>query len=308
MAQVNCSTRINKLDSFFLWVASLSGIGFSIFIAYLRLPILTYAPVFILIAIGVGIGYLNGAVFRDSFTNRLRGWNYVIMGLAIYIPFAFLNSIGLGFANPTDYSFWSTLASMLVALIPVSIYLLSIKKITPKVYQSFNLPYDIVTKRILNRTTVASVLVGFTLFIVGSARHFISDSLSLVIFVLIILFLSWPIITEEIRVKKLLPLENFQDCINLVKLENNRFYKIFQVLLFIFMIFLIVSGQLPNGDLKVVISIISLIGFSVSIFGLLFGLLYSDRGDMVRIKDTLERHLTESQLQELNKNVNLANI
>ena len=88
MAENSNLTRINKLDSFFLWVASFSGVGFSIFIAYLKLPVLPYVPIFILIAISLGIGYLNGAVFCDSFTNRMRGWNYFLIGLAIYIPLA----------------------------------------------------------------------------------------------------------------------------------------------------------------------------------------------------------------------------
>jgi hypothetical protein len=307
VTEVDYRTRINKLDSFFLWVSSLSGIGFSIFISYFKLPILTYAPVFVLIAIGVGVGYLNGAVFKDSFTNRMRGWNYVLMGLAIYVPFACLSSMDSVSVNNPDYSYLFTIASMFTGLVPVVIYLISVKKLTPKVYQSFQLPYSIVTERILNRTTIASVLVGFTLFLFGSISGFMSNWLTLVFFAVLVLFLLWPVITQEKRVKKLLPLENFQDCVRLEKLEKKTFFNIFQVALMVFALLLLIWGQLPNGDIKVIVALVSVVGFIVSILGLLFGLLYSDRGDMVRIKDTLERNLSESEVQELNNNVNLAN-
>jgi hypothetical protein len=307
MTETDYRNRINKLDSFFLWIASLSGVGFSIFISYLHLPILFYAPVFVLIAIGVGIGYLDGAVFNDSFTNRMRGWNYVLMGLAIYVPFACLNYSGLIFVNNPDTSFIQTGFLMIAGLMPVGLYLLSVRITTPKIYRSFGLKYGIVTSRILNRTTMASILVGFTLFLFSSAMSSMTDIVGLIFFGIIVLLFVWPVPTQEKRIRKLLPLEQFQDCIQLEQLEKKRVFSTSQAVLFTFTALLLISSQLPNGDLKSIMILASLLGFIASVVGVLVSLLYSDRGDMVRIKDTFERELDESEIETLNRNVNLAN-
>jgi hypothetical protein len=196
--------RINKLDSFFLWVASLSGVGFSIFIAYLKLPVLPYAPIFVIIALSLGIGYLNGAVFNDSFTNRMRGWNYFLTGLAIYVPLVSIKFSEPYFvANNISYSNFEPVLSATAGIIFVVLYLIFTIKVTPLIYRNLGRQYGVVTKRILNRSTVASVILGFSLFILVLAIGLLSNWVTLTIFVVIFFLFISPLVTEERRIKKI---------------------------------------------------------------------------------------------------------
>jgi|WetSurMetagenome_2_1015567.scaffolds.fasta_scaffold94645_1 hypothetical protein len=308
MTETGYSTRINKFDSFFLWVASLSGVGFSIFITYLKLPLLTYFPIFLLIAIGLGIGYLNGAIFCDSFTNRIRGWSYVLIGLAIYVPLATIkfSEAYLSQKYP-EYVNLEPILSTVAGIVFVVIYLICMIKVTPKIYESFGLRYGVVTKKILNRTTLASVISGFTLFIFVSAISLSSNLFTFGVFILLILFLAAPIFTQERRVKKLSLLERFQDCVNVETLEKKFLLNLFLILSAVLTLSLLIISQLSHSDFQVMGILILSISFIASILGLYFGLLYSDRGDLVKIKETLEAPLTENEIQELNRIVNLVN-
>ena len=283
MSTPDYQTRINKLDSFFLWVASLSGLGFTIFISFLRVPVIPYLPIFVIIAVGLLIGYLNGAVFCDSFTNRMRGWNFVLVGLAT-------------FENPL---------SVIAELSFLVIYLIGMVKITSKVYSSFGLDYGVVTKRILNRTTISSVLLGIALFVFVSGLQF--DLITFILFMIVTVFLLSPITVQEKRIRKLSPLEKYQDCIHVEPLENKSVFNFFMAVMLALSLLLLVVNQLPRSNFQLYVILILAIGFIVSVFGLLFGILYSDKGDMVRIKDTLPRTLTEPETGELNTIVTSAN-
>ena len=308
MTEIGYSTRINKLDSFFLWVASLSGVGFSIFISFLRVPVLTYFPIFILIAIGVAIGYLNGAVFNDSFANRMRGWSYLLIGLAIYVPLAslkfsetYLTQKFLGYTN------LEPIFSVIFVMAFVVAYLICVIKVTPRIYESFGLRYGVVTKRILYRTAIASVILGFTLFILVSAINLSYNLLTFAIFLILMLLFASPIAMQERRVKKLLPLEKFQDCINIEILEKKIYYYFFIVLFLALSLLLLIVSKLPQSEFQGIVILILVILYFVSIFGVYFGLIFSDRGDKVKIKETYERTLTETEIGEFNRVVNFIN-
>ena len=298
--------RINKLDSFFLWVASLSGLGFTIFISFLRVPVDPYLPIFVIIAVGLFIGYLNGAVFCDSFTNRMRGWNFVLVGLAIYAPLAAIKfSEGYLTSRFPNYATFETPLSVIAELSFIIIYLIGMIKITPKVYISFGLDYGVVTKRILNRTTISSVLLGISLFIFVSGLQF--NLITFILFMIVTVFLLSPITIQEKRIKKLSPLEKYQDCIHVEPLENKSVFNFFMGVMVALSVLLLVVNQLPRNNFQLYVIQILALSIIVSVFGLLFGILYSDKGDMVRIKDTLPRTLTEPETEELNTIVTSAN-
>jgi hypothetical protein len=308
MTTPDYQTRINKLDSFFLWIASLSGVGFSIFISFLQVPVLTYFPIFVLIAIGVAIGYLNGAVFQDSFANRMRGWSYLLIGLAIYVPFAGLkfSEIYLTQKFP-GYTNWEPVFSTISGMVFVVAYFICVIKVTPRMYDSFGLGYGVVTKRILNRTAIASVILGFTLYIFVSAINFSSDLLTFAIFLILMLSFATPITVQERRVKKLLPLEKFQDCISIEILEKKIYYYTFIGLFFALSLLLLIVSKLPQSEFQGIVVLILLIFYITSILGVFFSLIFSDRGDMVRIKEKFERKLTATENDELNRVVNFVN-
>lgn len=308
MTTTDYQTRINKLDSFFLWVASLSGIGFSIFISFLHVPALTYFPIFVLIATAVAIGYLNGGVFHDSFANRMRGWSYLLIGLAIYVPFASLK-FSETYLNQkfSGYSNWEPVLSAISAMVVVVAYFICVIKVTPRIYESFGLLYGAVTKKILYRTAIASVILGFTLFIFVSAINLSSNMLTFAIFLVIMLLFASPIVMQERRVKKLLPLEKFQDCLNIEALEKKLYYYFFIALFFVLSLLLLLVSKLPQSEFQGIVILILIIFYFASVFGVYFSLVFSDRGDRVRKKETFERTLTETEIEELNRVVNFFN-
>ena len=160
IAHNDYSARINKLDAFFLWVASLSGIGFSIFIGYFRLPWIPYLPVFIIIFLAIYIGYIKGAILSDSFTERIRGWTYLIACISIYLPLTALSFNSALLAQGLPYSFSQNGATyigmLLSSIITISYFFISKKFTNPYLYRSFNRQYDNVTRRILSRTFLSS--------------------------------------------------------------------------------------------------------------------------------------------------------
>jgi hypothetical protein len=50
-----------------------------------------------------------------------------------------------------------------------------------------------------------------------------------------------------------------------------------------------------------------LLAFFADIFGMYFGIVLSDKGDMVLKKESIENQLTEQQMDELNKLINQIN-
>ncbi len=301
-------TRINKFDSFFLWVASFSGVGFSIFIAYLKLPVLPYIPIFILIAISLGIGYLNGAVFSDSFTNRIRGWNYFLTGSAIYIPLASIKfSETYMTAHYPGYSNFEPTLSATVGIIFVILYLIFTQKITPAVYASLGNQFGSVTKKILNRSTLASVILAFSLFMLIFTVELSTNLLTLAIFIIFILMFIAPIVTQEKRIKKLMPLEKYQDCVNIETLQKNFYFNVSSVLVAVLTLSLFIVSQLPHSNFQVLTLLAIVIVFIGSIIGLYLSLIHSDRGDLVTIKEAYERQLTQAEIEEMNRIVNSVN-
>jgi hypothetical protein len=206
-----------------------------------------------------------------------------------------------------SYSSFEPSLSALVGIIFVVLYLIFTARITPKVYENFGYQFGDVTKKILNRSTLASVILGFFLFILVSAIELSTNLLTLIIFIIFFLMFIYPIVTQERRIKKLMPLEKYQDCVNIETLQKNFYLNISLVFGAVFMLSLLIITLLPHSSFQVVILLVLLIGFVCSIIGVYLALIHSDRGDLVRIKETYERLLTETEIEELNRIVNLVN-
>ncbi len=226
--------RMDKLDSLFLMVASFTGAGFTVFVAYLHVPLVSYLPVFVLIAYSLAIGYVHGAIFNSSLTERIRGWTYFLFGLSIYIPTSVLK-----FGEPyfqSNYPGYSTIAPYLqtalgVAL-PLAFFVVNYRWALPKLYQTFKVARGEVTKRILEKTYVNALCFGFALFILFFALNnpttdYSSTLLNIAMFTLFLL----PIVSEEAKTRSLLKLEKYQQCVRITRVGYKRRLKIAMSLL-----------------------------------------------------------------------------
>jgi len=212
MLSPDIERRINRLDSLFLWVCSLSALGFSVFVGYLQIPVAPYIPVFILVACSVSFGYISGAVFSDSFTERIRGWNYLLMGLAIYVPFA---AIEFGKSQiemilpdiPRASMYFQLLFGSAVPLC----YILSSRKMLPKLYASFRMPKGKVTNAILRSSFLGGLYLACILYLSALALQHPESALSIkALYVLFIALFLIPLTKEELRIMWLLRLEGNQ--------------------------------------------------------------------------------------------------
>jgi hypothetical protein len=297
--------RLNKLDSFFLWVASLSGVGFSIFIAYLRVTFTPYIPIFVLIACAVCIGYLKGAVFSDKLTERIRGWNYLLLGLFTYMAFIFFTFSRSYIESqlPNSVLYFQTFTIIAVVVIYV---IISRKMALPRIYDNFDEPYGKVTRRIMNRTMIPSFLLGAVLYIFALILSQTTFDVVLVVYSLFALLLIVPIITEEKRIGKLLPLEKYHKYVEIGKIEKNKPKNFFLVLIGATEITLLVLLQLPFESIKEFL-LPTIILFGISFIGYLAGLFYADRGDIVEEGDIAAIELQPQELAKLRELIGKAN-
>lgn len=301
--------RINKLDSFLLWIASLSGVGFSILIGIFKLPWIPYLPIFILIGYAIYVGYLQGAVFSESFSNRIRGWNYLLSGLAIYVPLVSIkfNEKFLQSTFGIDPAFVPSLTTYVALAITVIYIIVTKTKLNAIVYKSFNQPYGNVTKNVFNRTYMASFILAFTLYVFAIALSQASFDIYLGLYFAFLLLLIVPMALEERKIKKLLLVEKLQAFVQVERVQKNLALNIFIIIFGIVIASLLVTQEFPAGHFQPQITIVLLIIFAASILGLYFALIYSDRGDMVIIKDTFEVQPTEQEMEELENIVPIVN-
>lgn len=290
--------RLNKLDSFLLWVASLSGVGFSVFIAYFELAWAPYAPIFFLIFYALAIGYLKGAVFFDSFTERIRGWNYLLLGLITYISFIsfYFNNQYIEKILP-GYSL--LIQTIVIVIIIVIFILITVKRTTPWLYNNFDEPLCKVTRTILRRSMSASVLLGAILYLFAIILSVTNPDSSLVIYIVTALLLIVPIAIEEDRIHKLLPLEKYYKYVEVEPLENRKYEKIFLNLLIITEVLFLVVLNLPlKIPLEILLVLIAL--FISSFIGYICGLFYRDRGDLIKEEvDIARSELSPDELAKL---------
>ena len=309
MAEEDCINRINKLDSFFLWIASLAGVGFTIFIGYFRLPVILYLPIVILIAYSIIVGYLQGAVFSDSFANRIRGWNYLLIGLSIYIPLTAIKYSESYFSSTfLLYPSLESILSISVGLgVLTSFVIISKRFPNPYLYKNFGKPYGEVTKKIHNRTVLASFVLGFILYVLLIALNTFALNISLLLYIIFIGLLIVPFMSEERKIRKLLPIEKYQKHLKIEPVEKKMYLNLFLAVFSIIALAIWTIEQFPRNTMTFVLTLALFLIFVGCILGMYIGMIYADRGDMVTKKDECENELSEIQLEELNRLVNLVN-
>jgi hypothetical protein len=299
--------RLNKLDSLLLWVGSLSGVGFSIFVSYLRITWAPYVPIFLLIGFALVIGYLKGAVFADSFTERIRGWNYLLLGLITYSLFISFYIL----INPFIESFlsgYSTLIQTIVVVTVIAIYIfISVKKIIPWLYGNFDEPYCQITRRIIQRTIVASILLGTTLYVFAILLNQPKLDLSIIVYVITAFLLIIPIIREEKRVGKLLPLEKFYKYVEVEKVEKRNLEIPLLVALGITELLLVIVLWLPIDAMKNIILLLLIVLFFIFFIGYVVSLFLQDKGDLVKETEIAQSELSSDNLAELRQLIIKAN-
>ena len=309
MTEDNCINRINKLDSFFLWIASLVGVGFTIFIGYFKLPWVLYLPIFILIGYSIYIGYLQGAVFYDSFTNRIRGWNYLLIGLSIYIPLTAIKYSESYFKSTfLLYPSLESILSISVGLGVLASYVIISKRIAaPSIYKSFGNPYGEVTKKIQNRTIQASFVLGFILYILVVALNPFSLNISLLLYIIFIGMLIVPLVSQERKISKLIPIEKYQQYLQIEPVEKKFYFNIFMAVISIITLAILTISQFPKSNLQIALTLFLFLIFVGCILGMYISMIYADRGDMIIKKETFENQPTKEEMEDLNKSVNNAN-
>jgi hypothetical protein len=108
-----------------------------------------------------------------------------------------------------------------------------------------------------------------------------------------------PIILQEQRIRKLLLVEKHQAFVRVERIEKNLALNIFLIIFGIIIATLLITQTFPSGTWQLEITLILLVLFGISIIGLYFVLVFSDRGDMVIIKDTFEVQPTEQERKDL---------
>ena len=299
--------RINKLDSFFLWFCSLSALGFTVFVGYLNVQLAPYLPIFILIAYSVALGYVDGAILSDSFTRRIRGWNYLFMGLAIYIPFAATefgkSQIQVVFPDIPRVVMYFQL--FFGSVLPISYFLFN-RRILPKLYESFRIPKGDVTNVILRSSFFTSVYLACILYISALILQYAESTLSFkVLYILFIVLFLTPLIAEEIKIRHLLRLEKNQ---SFVKHETTIIHrKLPQIafgLTFSGIIALIVLlefvGYLPLSHMTLYLSAVLLfLALLFPILGLVILMVVKARKDRFALKSRAIDKLSPNDRKEI---------
>jgi len=152
--RIESRLKLGKLDSLFLFVPTLLGIGFSLFQYYLGIikepsAMIALMPILIVgIGMPVYIGYYRGGIKLDSMIERARGWIYLVGGAGNYI------------------------ALMAVAIAAVSL---------PVV---FALPYFVLVFVIMVLASCIALRIGFRIATLFGERISFTDCLALVYTVL----------------------------------------------------------------------------------------------------------------------------
>jgi len=294
--------RIDKLDSFFLWVSSLSFLGFSILVVYLKLPPVPYLPVFGMVAYSIAISYISGAILSDSFTERIRGWNYLFLSLSFYTPIAimqfFESQIQAVFYEFPNYK---PFVQLIIGLVIPIIYIILNKRLaTPRIYQSFKKTRGKVTNRIMGHTFFASIDLGGMLYILAFAVYEMkTDLVSLLLYILFLIAFTGSLYIEEKTIRTLLRLERYQDCIEIESVKNEDVRKVSLAFIASGLISFVVLWRFgvyltPNSAI-----LLLLLSFGLSSFGLVFSMFFVFRGYEVRLNDKGKKGLSENQLKEI---------
>lgn len=206
------------------------------------------------------------------------------------------------------YLIWEPLLSTLIGLsFVISYVLVSQKRTNPTIYRSFGELYGEVTRKIFYRTLLQSLLLGSALYIIVLALSNLTIEFSSILYVVFILLLVVPIIEQEKRIGKLRLLKKFQSHVNVETLEKN----LLKYVTFAFFIVVAISLQiiqiLPHDQFQAILNLIFSFILILCALGFFFSILYSDRGDIVKLKDTAEAQLKAEDFNELRTNVNKVN-
>jgi hypothetical protein len=307
--------RIGKLDSFFLWVCSLSALGFTVFVGYLQAPIAPYLPIFILIACSIAFGYVDGAILSDSFTKRIRGWNYFLMGLAIYVPFAVTE-----FGKSQIRTFFPSIPNVVMYfqlffgfILPIC-YILLNRRLTPRIYKNFKVTLGDVTKAILQSSFLTSLYLACILYVSALVLQYTESVIYIkLLYVLFIVLFLTQMITEEIKTRHLLRLEKNQHFIKRESLVTHKRLPQFAFGLILFgivalIILLEYTGHLP---MTLITFYFSAALFSLAlispIVGLVILMIVKPRKDRFTIKDGAASELSPDDLRQLNETIDKLN-
>ena len=294
--------RIDKLDSFFLWVSSLSGLGFSVFITYLKTPIGPYIPIFALIAYSIAVGYVSGAISLDSFTERIRGWSYLTLGLSLYVPLTIMK-IGesqlqdlLGSMRNVAY-----LQMGLGLAIPLAIAFLYNRFAVGGIYRSFKQPREEVTNTILWRSTIASFYLGSLLYISILALYNENiDLLNSLLYTCFILIFLIPLVNEEKAMRGLLKLETHQNYVKVEKKLNTKRWGTSMALLVIGVIAFFVQFQLLPPYIPLTVwAALFFLSISLPSIGLVIMLFFAQAKYTFTLKAKAKKELSEDNYREL---------
>ena len=294
--------RIDKLDSLFLWVSSLSGIGFSVFVTYLKMPVGPYIPILALIAYSLVVGYVSGAISLDSFTERIRGWSYLTLGLSLYVPLAIMK---IGESQLQDLldslKAVAYLRMVLGVAIPLTIAFLYNRFAIGRIYRSFEQPKEEVTNTILGRSTLTSFYLGCLLYISILALY--NENINLLYMLLyscfILIFLI-PLIYEEKAMRGLLKLEKLQNYLKVEKKINRKRWKTSMALLVLGAIAFIVQFELlpPHIPLYIWIAVFFL-SINLPSIGLIIMVFFTQVKYTFTLEAKAKKELSEDQYKEL---------
>lgn len=302
--------RIGKLDSLFLWISSFSGLGFSIFVVYFKTSPGQYMPVFLLIGYSIVFGYIRGTVFSDSFTERIRGWNYLILGLCIYVPSAIIRFGELHVQTLVPYfprlvPYFQLSFGIAVPFIYV---FLAMRYALPRIYKSFEISYGHVTSKILGRTFLASLCLGCLLYMFGVALYQMkTDFLSLLLYVLFGIVFIAPLISEETIIQTFLKLEKYQRFVGVESVVNEKLRKASLASIVFGIIAFVIQWEFSACLTLSLWILLFFLAFCLPIFGLIFLLFFVYEADRVMINENADKELSENQLNELTKLVSVMN-
>jgi len=90
---LDLKSRVDKLDSFLLFLSSSSGLVFGVIQSFIKglESLVLIVPLFFLgWFFPIYVGYVRGAIILGSIPERLRGWLYLLVSIPVYVGFGML--------------------------------------------------------------------------------------------------------------------------------------------------------------------------------------------------------------------------
>ena len=238
--------RIDRLDSAFLFIISTFSLTFSILSYFLqRQLIIAYITILIpTIMISLKVGYIDGALLKDNFTERIRGWIYLFTTIFTYIMALILGTLRdylKQYPNSYLHLMGDTISLIGSYLSPTIIFLI-IDWFKIRFYINFNKNYTEFTDFIIIKTFQSASFLGImSWFIYLSISSYYINQIENVYFNLTITFL---LLIKFLQLER--KIHNYSELENLIEFSWEPTCKISNIGIILLLSSAILSSYISN--------------------------------------------------------------